>query len=80
MKIQQADCQRPTPSAEGKKCMHAHDGTLQLPITGHLPCFICFHGKNSGQIIFEQPSYRQIKSQTIILGITKKGWFPVAQC
>ena len=37
----------------GKKSTYAQEGTLHLPITAHLPCFISFRGKKSRQILFE---------------------------
>ena len=55
--LSHTDCARLTLSAGGKKSMYAHEGTLHLPTTGHLPCFISFRGKKSRRILLEQAMY-----------------------
>ena len=52
-----AGCTRLMLSAGGKKYTYAHEGTLHLPNTAHLPCFISFYRKKSHRILFEQPTY-----------------------
>jgi len=52
-----AGCTQLTLSAGGKKSTYVHEGTLHLPTTAHLPCFISFHGKKSCQILRQQPMY-----------------------
>jgi hypothetical protein len=49
-------CTLLTQSADGKKSMYAHKGTLHLTTTAHFTCFISFRGKKSRRIIFEQPT------------------------
>ena len=41
----------------GKKSTYAHEGTLHLSTTAHLPCFISFRGKKSRRILFEQATF-----------------------
>ena len=42
-----AGCIRLMLSAGGKKSTYVHEGTLHLPTTAHLLCFISFRGKKS---------------------------------
>ena len=49
-----ADCTRLTLLMAGKKVTYAHEGTLHLPTTAHILCFISFRGKRS---LFEQAMY-----------------------
>jgi len=51
-----AGCTRLTLSAGGKKSTYVHEGTLHLPTTAHLPCFISSRGKKLHWILFEQAS------------------------
>jgi hypothetical protein len=51
-----AVCTRLMLSAGGKKSTYAYKGTLHLPTTAHLPCFIRKKKKKSRWILFEQPS------------------------
>jgi hypothetical protein len=52
-----AGCMRLMLSAGGKKFMYMHEGSLHLPATAHLLCFISFCGKKSHRILSEQPAY-----------------------
>jgi hypothetical protein len=51
-----AGCTWLTLSAGGKKSTYAYEGTLHLPTTAHLPCFISLCGKKSRRMLFEQPT------------------------
>jgi hypothetical protein len=50
-------CTRLRLSDSAEKSTYVHEGSLHLPTTAHLPCFISSRGKKSRQILYEQPSY-----------------------
>jgi hypothetical protein len=86
----QADCQRLTLSAGGKKFTTAHECPLYIATKGSLPRFIGLHGKKEGSILSEHTSYKSgmlppdqlvwWKKQCVQRHTVSAGWHHVPHC